>query len=117
MRAGVVACFEEWKKAMIVSEVNIQLIKPCDGLVGFASVVLDDQIYLSSIGIHQRLDGTGYRITYPTKKTGNRSFDVFHPIKKEIGQKIEEAVLSKIAEIMSKAHGSQHRKGGGDADE
>ena len=102
---------------MIVSEVNIQLIKPCDGLVGFASVVLDDQIYLSSIGIHQRLDGTGYRITYPTKKSGNRSFHVFHPIRKEIGQKIEEAVLSKIAEIMSKAHSSHHRESGADVDE
>jgi len=98
------------KEAMIVSEVNIQLIKPCDGLVGFASVVLDDQIYLSSIGIHQRLDGAGYRITYPTKKTGNRSFNVFHPIKKEIGQKIEEAVLSKITEIMSKAQEVSERR-------
>lgn len=40
IRAGAVACFERWKKAMIVSEVNIQLIKPCNGLVGFASVVV-----------------------------------------------------------------------------
>lgn len=73
MRARMPAMREE-KEAMIVSEVNIQLIKPCDGLVGFASVVLDGQIYLSSIGIHQRLDGTGYRITYPTKKNWQSQF-------------------------------------------
>ena len=49
---------------MKISEINIQLIKPVNGLVAFASVVLDDKIYLGSIGVHSRLDGTGYRHTY-----------------------------------------------------
>ena len=51
------------KNVMKISEVNIQLIKPANGLVAFASVVLDDKIYLGSIGVHQRLDGTGFRLT------------------------------------------------------
>lgn len=53
---------------MKISEITIQLIKPANGLVAFASVVLDDKIYLGSIRVHQRLDGSGYRLTYPTKK-------------------------------------------------
>ena len=31
---------------MKISEINIQLIKPANGLVAFASVVLDDKVYL-----------------------------------------------------------------------
>jgi len=53
-----------------VTEVQIKVIKPKEGLLGFASLVLNDSLYLSSIGIYGRLDGSGYRITYPTKKVG-----------------------------------------------
>ena len=55
---------------MKISEVNIILIKPRNGLIGFASLVVNDALYLGSIGIHQKLNGNGYRLTYPTKKTG-----------------------------------------------
>ena len=34
---------------MKISEINIQLIKPSNGLVAFASVVLDDKIFLQSL--------------------------------------------------------------------
>jgi len=88
---------------MKVSEANIQFIKPNDGLVGFASVVVNDSIYLSSIGIHSRLDGNGFRITYPTKKSGNKNWHVFHPISREAGRLIETAILNKIDEVMKKA--------------
>jgi len=87
---------------MKISEINIQLIKPTNGLVAFASVVLDGKIYLGSIGVHQRLDGASYRLTYPTKKTGNRDFHIFHPIEKNLGQQIEQAILSKITALLEK---------------
>ena len=87
---------------MKISEINIQLIKPANGLVAFASVVLDDRIYLGSIGVHEKLDGTGYRLTYPTKKTGNRDFHIFHPIEKNLGRQIERAILTKVAVLLDK---------------
>jgi stage V sporulation protein G len=104
---------------MTISEINIQLVKPVNGLVAFASIVLDSQIYLSSIAVHQRLDGTGFRLTYPTKKIGDRSFHIFHPIEKEIGHEIERVIFSKLNALFNK---SQHdnllaMKGGYDADE
>ena len=37
---------------MDVTEVDVAFVKPRDGLIGFASVVLDDQLYLSGIAIH-----------------------------------------------------------------
>ena len=46
-----------------ISEVNISLIKPQNGLIGFASLILEGNFYIGSIGVHQRLDGSGYRLT------------------------------------------------------
>lgn len=82
-----------------VSEIQIRVIKPQDGLMGFASIVLDNQLYLSSIGIFGKLNGTGYRITYPTKKVGNTDLHLFHPISKELGREIEEAIIKKAVEV------------------
>lgn len=89
---------------MKISEINIQLIKPTNGLVAFASVVLDDKIFLGSIGVHQKLDGTGYRLTYPTKKTGNRDFHIFHPIERKLGSEIERAILEKVTALLNKSN-------------
>ena len=74
-------------------------IKPKDGLVAFASLVLEDCLYLGSIGIYTRLDGSGYRITYPTKIVNGRSMDIYHPISRGLGKAIEQAILEKAALI------------------
>lgn len=86
---------------MVVSEVNITPIKASDGLVAFASCIIDNSLYLGSIGLHSLLDGTGYRIVYPTKKVGKRQMHVFHPITKEAGQAIEKAIVEKMKELYS----------------
>lgn len=82
-----------------VTEIQIRVIKPKDGLLGFASLVLDGNLYLSSIGIFGKLDGSGYRITYPTKKVGDLDLHIFHPINKDLGQEIEQAIITKAKEI------------------
>lgn len=83
-----------------ISEIQIIPIKPQNGLVGFASFVLDKSLYLGSIGIMTRPQG-GYRLVYPTKKIGNRSINIFHPINKETAQLIENKVVSKFEEVMN----------------
>lgn len=88
-----------------VSEVQVTVIKPNDGLIAFASLVVDGQLYLSSIGVHSKLDGSGYRITYPTKRVGQQSVQIYHPISQELGSEIEQSVLGKIKEVMSKVNG------------
>ncbi len=80
---------------MKITEINIIPIKPKDGLIGFASVVLDNGLYLGSIGIYSRLDGTGYRITYPTKKVGDKDLHIYHPISRDLGMTIEDAIIAK----------------------
>ncbi len=82
-----------------VSEVQITVIKPQNGLVGFGSFLLDGKLYLSSVGIHTKLNGSGYRITYPTKKVGEQNIQIFHPTTQELGQEIETAVLTRFKEV------------------
>ena len=50
-----------------VSEVNIEIVKPNNGLIGFASVVINDSIYLGSIAVYKKLNTQGCRILYPKK--------------------------------------------------
>ena len=40
---------------MQISEVQISIVKPSNGLIAFASIVIDESIYLGSIAIHQKL--------------------------------------------------------------
>ena len=86
---------------MSIAEIQIIPIKPQNGLVAFASFVLENNLYLGSIGILTRPEG-GYRLVYPTKKVGSRSMNVFHPINKEFSQSIEKEVISKFEDVMKK---------------
>jgi DNA-binding cell septation regulator SpoVG len=81
-----------------ISEVQITPVKPKDGLVGFASFVYDGSFYLGSIGIYTRPQG-GYRLTYPTRNGSSGSFNIFHPINKEIAQEVEKEVINRFEEV------------------
>ncbi len=82
-----------------ISEIQIIPIKPRDGLVAFTSFVLDNNLYLGSIGILTRPEG-GYRLVYPTKKVGLRNINIFHPINKSFAESIEKEVISKFEDVM-----------------
>jgi len=88
-------------KTMKITEVQIIPIKPNNGLVAFASVVVENSLYLGSLGVYTRLDGSGYRITYPTKKIGEKNINIYHPINKETSKAIEEAIISKAEKILT----------------
>lgn len=85
---------------MKITEVQLTPIKPKDGLVAFASVVIDNNVYLGSIGVHARIDGHGYRITYPKKLVSNKQIDIYHPINKTAGQIIEQAITAKAEQLL-----------------
>lgn len=83
---------------MKISEVQIELIKPNNGLIGFASLVIDDNFYLSSIAIHKKLNADGYRLTYPNKG----HFTIFHPINRQTSNQVEAAIFGKLNDVMKK---------------
>jgi len=83
---------------MRISEIQIIPIKPQGGLVAFASFVLNDCLYLGSIGIVTRPQG-GYRLVYPTKKIGDRNLNLFYPFNKSFAQLIEKEVINEFKSI------------------
>ena len=94
---------------MQVTEVEIVFVKSKDGMIGFASLVVDNQLYLSGIAIHRKLVGSGYRLTYPTRKVGEAQLSLFHPIRKPIGLAIERAIFDKLKNVVSKRDAGHDR--------
>lgn len=92
---------------MIVTEVNIVPVKPKDGLIGFASIVTDDSLFLNSIAIYTKLDGS-YRLLYPTKITGERAINIFHPINRTASQIIEKAIFEKCKKVFERSNDDRH---------
>ncbi len=84
---------------MKVTKVELIPIRPKNGLVAFACIELDNDFYVSSIGIHKKLNHRGFRITYPSRKAGEQSITLCHPIKNALSKEIEKAICSK-AELM-----------------
>lgn len=88
---------------MQINEIQITPVKPNNGLVAFASCIVDDSLYLGSIAIFTRLEG-GYRLTYPTKSVGDKQINIFHPINQETGKILEEKIVAKYKEVMKKSN-------------
>jgi len=81
-----------------ISELQVIPIKPKDGLVGFASFVLNKSFYMSGIGIFLRPTGT-YRLAYPTRKQATSNLNVFYPINSGVAEQIKQAVVEKFEEV------------------
>lgn len=84
------------QRSIEISEINIVPVKPKDGLIGFASFVVDGNFYVGNIAIFSRLDGSGIRLVYPRKG----AIDCFHPIKKDVGLIIEQNVTKKLNSLL-----------------
>jgi DNA-binding cell septation regulator SpoVG len=82
-----------------ISEIEIVPLKPNNGLVGIASLVYDNSLYLGSIGIITRPQG-GYRLSYPTRPGTKISFNIFYPINSTIAEEIEQAVIARFEEVV-----------------
>ena len=86
----------------IITEINIVPVKPMSGLVAFASFVFNNQFYFGSIGIYTRPNG-GHRLTYPTKKNGFNSINIYHPIDSVVSKYIEDTIIKKYEELTSQS--------------
>lgn len=91
---------------MNISDMNITLVRPQGGLIGFASFVLHGAFYVSGIAIHEKRDGSGYRLTYPTRKSGDQVFNICHPMNRQASKAIESAVFQKLKDVLNQ--GCEH---------
>ena len=93
----------------VVSEVQILPVKPKDGLVAFASCVIDGHFFLGNIGIHARPDGSGHRLVFPDKTLPNgKRIHCFHPLTKNAGYLLEEAITKKFQVLVEMTKGPEN---------
>jgi DNA-binding cell septation regulator SpoVG len=87
-----------------VSDIRIVFIEPKNGLIAFASCVIDDKFSIGSIGIHKKLSKDEYRLTY-AQKNGKT---IAHPITRELSQEIERAIFSELKIVISQNRNDRH---------
>ena len=85
---------------MKISEIKIIPHIGKKGLVALASCILEDCLYIGSIGIYQKLQG-GYRITFPNKSNKHGKVYVFHPIEKEFGLEIQKRIIEEYEKTIN----------------
>ena len=85
--------------AIHLTEISIVPIRPEEGLLGFASFVLNDQFFAGNIASYSRPNGD-LRLCYPAKSlAGGSKINFFNPITKAAGSQILAAVAAKYHEI------------------
>jgi len=91
-------------KELRISEVQIIPVNPKDGLIAFASCVINNSIYIGSIAIYTSPSKPDdFRLVFPSKTLPNgKEINIFHPINKKSGELISKAIIGKFREVMSK---------------
>ena len=86
-----------------VSEVQIALIRPRDGLLAFCSVVLGGQFFVGGIALHSAAPPRHYRLVFPRRDLGGgQRVEYAHPLTKELAQAIEDAVVERYEELIDR---------------
>jgi len=81
-------------KDLVISEVQITPVKPKEGLVAFASCVINNQLYIGNIAIYTRPDGNDFRLAYPTKTLPNgKQINCVHPINRQTGEILRKRIV------------------------
>lgn len=85
-----------------ISEIQTIPIKPKDGLVAFASCVINNCLYIGNIAIHTSPSKPeGFRLVYPSKILLNgKVVNCVHPINKKAGELISARIIEKYKEII-----------------
>ncbi len=88
---------------MNITEINIRIAgKEEPQLIGFASLVVDNNLYLNNIAIRRKPDGTIY-LSFPRYRTGGgNEYPYFKPISKEFHNEIKDALIQALR--MEKDH-------------
>ena len=81
---------------MRISKIKIKKVSPERGLVGFASCVVNDSLYLGNIAVFTRLgEEKRMRLVFPIKETGQNKISVFRPLTAELYYLLEQAITEK----------------------
>lgn len=94
----------QYMSELLITEIQIIPVKPKDGLVAFASCVINNFLYIGNIAIYTSLTNPeGYRLVYPIKILPNgKEINCVHPINKEAGKTIAKHIMGKFKELRTK---------------
>jgi len=87
---------------IVVSEIQIIPVKPKNGLVAFASCVINNQLYLGNIAIYSSPSSLdGFRLVYPSRVLNNgKQISITHPINRETGLVIKRQIVEQYLKLM-----------------
>ncbi len=88
----------------MVSEIQIIPVKPKDGLVAFASCVINNQLYLGNIALYTSTScEDGLRLVYPTRILSNgANLPIVYPINKKTGIEIQRIIVVQYLKLIEK---------------
>jgi len=84
---------------MDITKVQIKKINPKDGLIGFASFVIEDSLFVGNIGVFSRLNKDSFRLIFPEKKVNDKKIPIFYPLTTDFYYTLEDMVNKKIKEL------------------
>ena len=88
---------------IVVSEIQIIPVKPKEGLVAFASCVINNQFYVGDIAIYTRPNGEDQRLVYPCKVLPNgKRINCFHPINQETAGQLTKEIIGAYLNLTEK---------------
>lgn len=87
---------------LMLKEIEIIPIKAQNGLVAFASCIVNNQLYLGNVAIYSSpLTPEGFRLVYPTKTLSNgQRLSIVHPITREVGSLIQRQIIEEYLRLM-----------------
>ena len=92
------------KNVINVDNIEIVPVPPKNGLVSFASFLINDCFFIGNVAIYTSPSSSeGFRLVYPTKM----GMSCFHPIKREVGEMIQRKVISRYLELIEKLRESE----------
>lgn len=91
---------------LIISEIQIIPVKPRDGLIAFASCVVNASLYIGNIAIYTCPSiPDEFRLTYPIKTLPNgKEISCVHPINKKTGEAIRKAIVEKYKKLTQEVY-------------
>ena len=94
---------------ILIAEIQIIPVKPQNGLVAFASFVLNNQFYVGNIAIYTSPSSrNGFRLLFSDKKsTSGKSIKLFHPITEEAGEKVTSEIVKEYVKLMANFYRGQ----------
>jgi len=88
-----------------ISEIQVIPVKPKEGLVAFASCIINKALYIGNIAIYTSPSTQeGFRLAYPIKILPNgKEIHCVHPINKEAGEAILKEIIKNFRDVISNA--------------